>query len=152
MKQLSITGRTGLIIARNSFATQQTTEWLQQLGYQCIQTEPNDAIHHPQLKQASILIVDVSSGNSSGLKALHCTDASALRIVLCRGGNSPAMRRARSIGVDGFLYIKDRYDSIDFQRGLAANSTLMMPVKSRQETMNLPTPTPPAAPCRIYAH
>lgn len=123
----SETNNTAMIIARCTPATQHAMSWLEQQGYQCIRKTPTELIHQQPLPSASLFIVDTSPANRQGLEILQqllLMQPAALRIALCRGGNSPVMRCARAIGVDGFLYMDDKASSVDLQRGFAATVSM----------------------------
>jgi len=116
-------GVIALVISRNCRAASQAITWLKHKGYTCKRIEPSQAANHPDISRAALLLVDIAHAGSAGVALLHLaaqSNPTALRIPLCRGGNTPCMRMARATGVDGFLYLNPETDAIDFQRGFAA--------------------------------
>ena len=64
-------------------------------------------------------LTDPKQRNIALLDAYRRFDALTYIVGLCRGGNSPAMRAARDMGIDGFFYLNQSGLSIDTSIGLA---------------------------------
>lgn len=70
------------------------------------------------------LIVDIEKPRLHGLGLLaFCRRRapSTTLFAVCRGGNSPAMRMARTIGAAGFFYLTPGEEDIDLRYGVAAH-------------------------------
>ncbi|TLS74011.1 response regulator [Mariprofundus erugo] len=116
-----------IVISHHSPARQQAINWLEQQGYECILLSASETLRQARLPAASLFVIDISPANRQGieiLQHLHLQQPQALLIALCRGGNSPVMRRARTIGIDGFLYMDDAEATVDLQRGFAATVSM----------------------------
>jgi len=123
MNTIHQNGGIALVISRDCRAASQALKWLEHRGYSCKRIEPSQASGHPDFSRAALLLVDIAHTGSAGVALLHLaahSNPAALRIPLCRGGNTPSMRMARATGVDGFLYLNPVTEAIDFQRGFAA--------------------------------
>jgi len=111
-----------MILTQRIVAGHQIACILENHGWSSIST-------HHSMKGADIahqnpgmLVIDVTGNLLGSLELLHefrRTNRMAYLVALCKGGNSPAMRSARNIGVDGFFYLNSSELALDPTRGMA---------------------------------
>lgn len=115
------------IIAEDTPAIEQLITWLHYRDYCCRRIDASDIMSQSSLYHSNLILIDISHSNINNLNILQyisCFSPSAALVPLCMGGNTPAMRRAREIGVAGFLYINQANGMIDFHRGFAKSMEL----------------------------
>ncbi|EAU55106.1 hypothetical protein [Mariprofundus ferrooxydans] len=132
------------IIAEDTPAIEQLIAWLQCRDYYCRRIDASDIMSQPSLYHSSLILTDISPSNADNLNILQyisCFSPQAALVPLCMGGNTPAMRRAREIGVAGFLYINHANGMIDFHRGFAKSMDLQEQYRHQFSGGRLPQPS-----------
>jgi DNA-binding NarL/FixJ family response regulator len=120
----------GVIISQHITARQQISSMLRQHGWNCVIINPNRNFLGFQKLQPAIFIVDIDDPACRGIELLNWfrkLNSIAYACVLCKGGNSPAMRLAREVGVDGFFYLNNSATGLDLERGVASYFSKMHP-------------------------
>ncbi len=130
------TQKHGIIISRCHTACQQISTMLEQHGWHCVIIDPHRNFLRFLKLQPAIFIVDIDDPACRGVEMLRWFrkfNSIAYACVLCKGGNSPAMRLARDTGVDGFFYLNKSGTGLDFDRGIASyfsKNTPCLPTKN----------------------
>lgn len=117
------TQKFGIIISRRNTACRQISTMLEQHGWNCVIIDPNRNFLRIMKLQPAIFIVDIDDPACRGVEMLRWFrkfNSLAYACVLCKGGNSPAMRLARETGVDGFFYLNKSGTGLDFDLGVAS--------------------------------
>jgi len=111
-----------LILTQRIVAGHQIACILENHGWSSVSTHHSmkgeDIVH----QNPGMLVIDVTGdllGSLELLREFRRTNHMAYLVALCKGGNSPAMRAARNIGVDGFFYLNSSEVALDPTRGMA---------------------------------
>jgi len=112
-----------LILTRNIVPGHQIARLLEMHGW--VASSCHESLELEQIRDINpgLLVIDVSDpaeGNMRLLQSCCFSPSIRYRVALCRGGNTPAMRAARRLGVDGFFYLNAAGKSVDTSIGLAA--------------------------------
>jgi len=114
--------KTALILSNRLIASHQIASILDQHGWHSgIMREPPDEEIFIRLRPR-IVVADIDDSDCCGihfLQLLRHFSSLAYAIALCAGGNTPEMRAARDLGVDGFFYLNAAGLALDPKRGLA---------------------------------
>jgi len=111
-----------LILTQRIVAGHQIACILEHLGWSSVSTHEAMKLSDIERHSPGMLVIDVTGHQDENLELLHAfrrTGNMAYLVALCGGGNTPAMRAARRIGVDGFLYLNPSNQALDPTRGLA---------------------------------
>jgi len=111
-----------LIITQRIVAGHQIACILENHGWSSVSTHNTMKLSDVSRQCPGMLVIDVTDPQNGNLNLLHTfsrTSNMAYLVALCEGGNTPTMRAARRIGVDGFFYLNRANQALDPTRGLA---------------------------------
>ncbi|RMH60089.1 MAG: hypothetical protein D6678_06760 [Zetaproteobacteria bacterium] len=98
---------------------------------------------------SALVVLDITAAFPQGMRMLHQLASAhwpTRCFALCEGGNTPMMRKAKRLGVDGFFYLNRHGLALDPTRGAAAyfrfRQTSHPP--QRQDTQHSSRPFRPA--------
>jgi len=112
-----------IIISQHASARHQISALLKHHNWDIIIAD-----HHSDLKsllhsRPDMLIADIEGSVCRGMELLDwfkTSNPAASTLALCMGGNTPAMRRARKSGIQGFFYLNSSGHALDMCRGAAS--------------------------------
>lgn len=114
----------GLILTPRIIAGHQIAALLQRHGWHAVSLHERMCIKEIRATKPGILVVDIAEPDSHGLRLLQdCRKQHACGYVvaICLGGNTPGLRMARQLGVDGIFYLDRGGLALDRSIGLAAS-------------------------------
>jgi len=112
-----------LILTRNIVPGHQIARLLEMHGWVASSRHDSLSLEDIQRINPGLLVIDVSDpaeGNMTLLQSCCFSASIRYRVSLFRGGNTPAMRAARRLGVDGFFFLNAAGRSLDTSIGLTA--------------------------------
>lgn len=115
-----------VILSQQSHVCHQISAMMRQQGWNSTILPPCSSRYYILRFSPELLIVDIDDPACRALSLLawfKTMHPQSICTALCRGGNSQAMRLARSIGIDGFFYLDSSGKNVDLQRGIAARLT-----------------------------
>jgi len=129
-----------MIASSRLLAAHQISSLLLRHGWTAVSIHEQTDLREIRAVNPAVLVIDIVEDTRRNLEMLqYCCEQYADRyvIAICRRGDTPVMRLARSFGVNGFFFLNAGGKSIDPALGLAA--TLLAPKRSSAPACTQPS-------------
>jgi len=110
-----------IIISKRTIASHQIATLLEQHAWQVTIMHDKPPLISLERANPTLVVADIDEAELQGITLLQYFrefNPIAYTAALCAGGGSQAMRLARQVGVDGFIYLNASGKTLDIHRGL----------------------------------